>query len=129
MDACRGTGTSSWGLLPRWGARHWFLAATEDLDDAHRTAPARAWFTQGERDDLGLRFCHGNRFSRRAAEVRTDPVDIHLAGRAGQQAIVPDAVEPVWQDMESGRTWIRNRRMNSGVARRMTLERSPGLTR
>jgi hypothetical protein len=42
-------GASSCGLLPRWCARHRFLAAPEDLDDAHGAAAAGAWLAQGER--------------------------------------------------------------------------------
>jgi len=40
------------------------------------------------------------------------------AGAAGQEAVVPDAVETV------RRTWIRKRRMNSPVASVMTFWRS-----
>lgn len=94
------TGASSCGLLPWWCARHRFLAAAEDLDDTHRAAAAWARFAQGEREDLCLVFRHGSRVSPPAGEQRTDPVNIHLAGRAGQQAVMPDAVEPVGQDMD-----------------------------
>ena len=52
----RMTGDMSCGLLPRWCARHRFLPAPKDLDDAHWAAAAGARFAQGERDDLGLGF-------------------------------------------------------------------------
>jgi hypothetical protein len=59
-----------------------------------------------------------------------------LADAAGQQAVVPDAMEPIHCPAgdcaaiyrEGGRTWIRERRMNSGVASRMIFWRSPFLT-
>jgi hypothetical protein len=49
----RWTDVSSCCLLPRWRAGHRFVAAPEDLDDAHRAATAGTGFAQGERDDLG----------------------------------------------------------------------------
>lgn len=92
------TGVSSCGLLPRRGARRRFLAAAEDFDDAHRAAAAGARLAQGERCGLArvLRFLLG----RTLPEQVADAVDGGLACRAGQQAIVPDSVEPVWQDMD-----------------------------
>jgi len=48
------TGDMSYGLLPRWGARHWFLPAAEDLDDTHGATATGARLAQGEWDDLGL---------------------------------------------------------------------------
>lgn len=48
------TGGVSCGLLPWWCARHWYLPATEDFDDAHVATAAGAWFAQGKRDDLGV---------------------------------------------------------------------------
>ena len=90
----------------------------EDLDDAHRAAAARTWFAQGERGGLGdlLRVLH----DRSLPEQFTDVGDVGLAGGAGEQAVVADAVEAVRQD---------KRRMNSGVVRCMTFCLSPCLMR
>ncbi len=85
----------SCGLLPRWGARHWFLPAPEALDYAHGAAAAGARFAQGERGDLGLWFPHGELFRPLDAEQGADHSDVGFAGRAGQQAVVPDAVEAI----------------------------------
>lgn len=48
------TGGVSFGLLPWWCARHWYLPATEDFDDAHGATATGARFAQGEWDDLGI---------------------------------------------------------------------------
>ena len=48
------TGVSSCGLLPWWCARHRFLPAAKDLDDAHGAAAAGAWFAQCECGDVWL---------------------------------------------------------------------------
>ena len=87
-------------MLPRWCARHGFLTAPKDLDDAHRAAAAGAWFAQGERDDLGCRCRRGGLFWMRCPEQCADICDIDLAGRAGQQAIVPDTMEAIGQNMD-----------------------------
>ena len=55
-------------LLPRWGARHRFLAAPEDLDDAHGSAATGTWFAQGEWDDLGMGSWRGDLFGTLDAE-------------------------------------------------------------
>ena len=94
------TGDVSCGLLPRRCARHRFLPAAEDLDDAHGAAAAGAWFAQGEWGDLGLCFGRGDLFGLLDAEQGADLGDVGLAGRAGQQAVMPDAVEAIGQDMD-----------------------------
>ena len=87
-------------LLPRWGARHRFLAAPEDLDDAHGSAATGTWFAQGEWDDLGMGSWRGDLFGTLDAEQGADHSDVGLAGRTGQQAIMPDAMEAIGQDVD-----------------------------
>ena len=95
-------------LLPRWGARHRFLSPPEDLDDTHGTAAAGAWLTQGERGDLGLWswlwlwlwLWSGGRFNLLDAEQGADLGDVGLADRTGQQAVMPDAMEAIGQDVD-----------------------------
>jgi len=94
------TGVLSCGLLPRWCTRHRFLPAPEDLDDPHGAAAAGAWLAQGKRDDRGLGIWHNGFFWALDAEQGADLREVGLAGRAGQQAVMPDAVEPVGQDMD-----------------------------
>ena len=96
----RMTGVLSCGLFPRWRARHRFLAVPEDFDDPHGTAAAGAWLARGERGSLGLRSWGNGLFRMPDAKQRADPRDIGLAGRACQQAVIPDAVEAVRQDMD-----------------------------
>ena len=96
----RVTGDMSCGLLPRWRARHRFLAAPEGLDDAHGAAAAGAWLTQGEWDVLGLLFWRNGLFRLLDAKQRADLRDVGPAGRTGQQAVVPNAVKPVWEDVD-----------------------------
>ena len=66
------------------------MPAPEYLDDAHGAAAAGAWLAQGEWDDLRLRFWRGGLFRALDAEQGADLCDVGLAGRACQQAIVPD---------------------------------------
>lgn len=87
-------------LLPRWSARHRFLSPPEDLDDAHGTAATGAWLAQGERGDLKLWLRNGDLFRLLDAEQGADLGDVGLAGRAGQQAVMADAVEAVGQDVD-----------------------------
>ena len=74
------------------------LPTPEDLDDPHRAATTRARFTQGGRAELcgnqwgSLRFCH--------PEEVADLRDVGLADGAGEQAVVPDTVEAVRQDVD-----------------------------
>jgi hypothetical protein len=90
------TGDTSCGLLPRWRARHRYLPALEDLDDAHGPAAAGTWLAQGERSDLG----RGDPVRLLDAEQGADLGDVGLSGRACQQAVVPDAVEAIRQDVD-----------------------------
>ena len=48
----RMAGDMSCGLLPRWCARHRFLPAPKDLDDAHWAAAAGARLAQGARSGI-----------------------------------------------------------------------------
>ena len=61
----------SCGLLPWRRARHRFLPAAEDLDDAHGSAATGTWFTQRERGNLWLRFLCARLFRGLDAEQRT----------------------------------------------------------
>ena len=92
------TGGVSCSLLPWWRARHWFLASPEDLDDAHGTAAARARFTQSECG--GLRFLCGRLLRDLHAEQRTYFGEVGLAGTAGQQTIMADAMETVRENVD-----------------------------
>ena len=56
------TGDMSCCLLSRWGTRHRFLPAPEDLNDTHGAAATRARFAQGELDDLDVGCWHGGLF-------------------------------------------------------------------
>ncbi len=84
------TYVSSCGGLSGWCAGLWFLAAPESLDDAHDPAAVRAWFAQGERDDLsGVLVFQLCRFR---AKQRAGLRYIGFAGRTGQQAIVAEVL-------------------------------------
>ena len=74
-----------------------FLPATEDLDDAHRPATAGAWLAQCERNDRDGRLRCGLGLS--LAEQAADLRDVCLARGAGQQSIVPNAMEAIGQDV------------------------------
>ena len=87
-------------MLPWWCARHWYLPATEDFDDAHGATAAGAGFAQGEWDDLGLWLWNGSLFGALDAEQGTDLCDVGLAGRTGQQTVVPDAMKAFRQHMD-----------------------------
>ena len=71
------------------------LPVVEDFDDAHGATAAGAWFAQGEGGGLGLWPRSGELFMLLDAGQGADLRDVGLAGRAGQQAAMPDAVEPV----------------------------------
>lgn len=92
------TGISPCGLLPGWCARHRFLAAAEDFDDAHRATAAWARFTWGER--CGLPRVLGFPFGRTLPEQVVDAVDGGLACCAGQRSVVPDAMQAVREHLE-----------------------------
>ncbi len=74
-------GGVSCGLLPWWCARHWFLPATEDLDDAHGAAATGARFAQGERGNLWGLFLRSSLFRGLDAEQRADFGDVGFALR------------------------------------------------
>src|SRR5258708_37889267 len=77
----------------RWCA--WLPPSPEGLDDGHASAAAGTWWEPIGRlwrfDGLRRR-CHGEQF----AGSRY----IGLAGGTGEQAVMADAVEATWQDME-----------------------------
>ena len=71
----------------------------EYLDDAHGAAAAGAWFAQGKRSGLCFGLWRGGLFSTLGAEQGADLRDVCFACRTGQQAVMPDAMDPVGQDM------------------------------
>jgi|SRR4249919_3796559 hypothetical protein len=77
----------------RWCA--WLPPSPEGLDDGHASAAAGTGWEPGEwfwHFDTLWRRCHGEQFA--------GSRDIGLAGGTGEQAIMADAVEAMWQDME-----------------------------
>jgi hypothetical protein len=70
--------------------------AFENFDDDHAAATARAWRSR-------IFWCGGSNrpwrwlWSNREQFART--CDIYVATAAGQQAVVTDTVEALWQDM------------------------------
>lgn len=92
------TGASSCCLLPWWGTRSRLLAASEDLDDAHRTAAGLAWLAQREWYDLGAwRIILFGRFR---SEHCADFCDCSLAACTGQKSVMANAVQAVGQHMD-----------------------------
>src|SRR4029077_13886463 len=76
-------------------------AALEGLDDVHATAATRARVGRlvCRRGAIGrLRLVRGLRRCRRSDQL-TRPYDGRGLGAARQQTVVPDPVEPVWQDV------------------------------
>ena len=98
MRALWGTGIQSCGLLARWCARHWFLPAPEYLEDAHGTTAAWARLAQGERGRP--RFFPRFQFGWLLSEQVADAGDVGLSRCAGQQAVVPNAVEAIREDVQ-----------------------------
>ena len=83
---------SRFGALEAGGARGWPF---EPLDDDHASAAARA-----RRADVS-RFFRSVVFRRRSdVQQFARECEAGLAGGAGEQPIVTDAVEPTWEDME-----------------------------
>ena len=73
----------------------WRCAALENLDDDHATAAAwtsRLAGIDGGTGRLAFRLCNSEQFAGSG--------DVVGAGAAGEQAVVADAVEAVWQDMD-----------------------------
>ena len=89
---------SSCGDLSGWCAGLRFLAAPEGLDDAQLSAAAGAWFSEGERDDLGGLWVI--LFDGFGPEQGADLCYVALTGGAGKQAVVTDAVEPIREDVD-----------------------------
>src|SRR5215468_12528885 len=70
----------------------WRTTAREDLDDDHATATAwTRWLVgiDGGRGGLALRFCSGEQLTRAS--------DVVGARAFGEQAVVADAVQALWQ--------------------------------
>ena len=73
----------------------WGCAAREDLDDDHATAAAwtsRLAGIDGGVGWLALRFCNG--------EELAGTCDVVGARAFGEQAVVADAVQAFWQDVD-----------------------------
>lgn len=87
-------------MFPWRCARHRFLPAAEDLDDAHGSAAARAWLTQREKGELWLSVLDICLIWWLDAEQRADFGEVGFANTAGQQAVMADAVETARQDMD-----------------------------
>ena len=91
-------GCSSYGLLSwrRSGSRH--LSAPEGLDDAHLPAAVGAWPAQCEGWCRLIRWLVWfRRFD--VSKQRADPGDFLFVTGSGQEAVVEDTVESVWQNM------------------------------
>ena len=82
---------ASCGLPPWWCARHRYLTAPEDFDDAHGAAAERAWFAQGERCGHSVWLWYGLLWRARTQQ-HADFIDIGLALGAGQQTVMADAM-------------------------------------
>ena len=84
---------------PGWCARTWRaagqIAAVDDLDDDHGPAAAGAW--RARIGGFAGRLVGGGR---REGEQLAGALEVGLAGAAGEQAIVADAVEPAWQAVQ-----------------------------
>ena len=87
-------------VFPVAGMGTRFLPATKDLDDAHGSPAAWAWFTQRERGDVWLSVLDICLIWWLDAEQFADFCEISFASAAGQQAVVADPVEPVRKDVD-----------------------------
>lgn len=89
-------GFSSCGLLSWWCSGSGFLSVPEGFNDTHCATATRAWFTQGHRFFEVIFwlvwFARGRR-----SEQGADPGDFFFATCPGQEAVVADTVETVWQ--------------------------------
>jgi hypothetical protein len=72
----------------------WRCTALKDFDDDHATAAAWAGGSAGVDGSGGLafRFCNGEQLTRACDVVGARPF--------GEQAVVADAVEALWQDVD-----------------------------
>lgn len=91
-------GISSCRLLQRWCPRLRFLPTAKDLCDPYRPTATGTRLAKGERDRLVRRFRgrDGERLPQQVPDLR----DVGFATGTGQQAIVPDTVEAIGQDMD-----------------------------
>ena len=81
----------------RWSCRAmpWRATALEDLDDDHAAAAAwTSWLAliDGGRGGLAFRFCSGEQLAHAG--------DVVGASAFGEQAVVPDAVQALWQHVD-----------------------------
>lgn len=81
----------------RWGCRlmPWRCTAREHLDDDHATAAAgttRLAGIDGGTRRLAVRFCNGEQLPRAG--------DVASARAFGEQAVVADAMQAFWQDVD-----------------------------
>lgn len=79
-------------------------SSAEYLDDTLGTAAAGAWFVQGERKDLAVWLRRSCFVSRLDSEQGSDLCDVCFACEAGQQAIMPDAMEPIGPNVDQEAT-------------------------
>src|ERR1700752_2227639 len=87
------------GWRGRLRPRTWWAPAPEGLDDAHAPAAAGTW-----RERIGRFHRFGRFFWRRYGQELAGAGDAGLAGSAGEQPVMPDAVEATWQDMQQEAT-------------------------
>lgn len=96
--------TGSWRTRPvRCGAERRparLVPACEGADDRHGTAAAGARRSNIGRSGSGVRFRVGGSRRGRCAEDRADVGQTGLPVRAGEEAVVLDAVKAARQDME-----------------------------
>src|SRR5215467_6145704 len=105
MDAARGgEGRSSESDLdPSAGGRAARRgAAGKDLDNDHAAAAARAWRTMIGRGVRigGVVHCRRINLRHWSSDQLPGARDVGLAAGAGQQAVVADAMKPLWQNVE-----------------------------
>src|SRR5215475_3781143 len=105
MDAARGgEGRSSEsGLDPSAGGRAARCgAAGKDLDNDHAAAAARAWRTMIGRGVRigGVVHCRRINLRHWSGHQLPGARDVGLAAGAGEQAVMADAMKPLWQNVE-----------------------------
>ena len=92
------TGIPSCGGLSWWRAGLWRLPPLEGLDDAHRSTAVGAWLAKGERGYLcDWRVIELGLFG---PEQGSDLCYVVLSSRAGEQAVVADAMKAIWQNVD-----------------------------
>ena len=76
----------------------WLLTTVEGLNNSHGPAAIRARFPQSKRDDIGV--WRVIRFGRFCAKQGQGLSNVGLGGGTGQHAVVTDAMEAVWEDVD-----------------------------